>query len=255
MAERTEKITSGEAHAGQPCILCQETITAQDQVVVCPRCRSVQHVDCWKGKGGCGRAGCPQLARAVVGEKPAGDGPPPPVSKKVIVGSILVAAALILYIIFRPQPPDPAMGRVKIVFFAEASYDLGEVMTELAESWNETHETIYIDLQLLPLGTLDPKLVVLIAAGDAPDVIALDENRFTYFTEQGALLALGQDQTGKPIYGLQHPAQLTKLVVWGDTAHPEEALEVLHYFHENIPPADLEALSNQGSIPLPLFGF
>lgn len=254
MAGKAEKITSGEAHVGQPCVLCQKAITAQDEVVVCPRCRSVQHVGCWKSKGGCGKAGCPQLAQAILGEKPKGDGPPPPVSKKVIAGAVLVVAALILYMIFRPQPPDPAMGRVKVVFLAEASYDLGEIMEQLAESWNISHEEIYIDLQLLPTGTLDPKLLVMVAAGEAPDVIALPENRFPYFVEQGALLALDYDEEGQPIYGLQHPAQLSQLVVWGSTAHPTEAQEVLHYFRSGIPPVDLENLRERGTFPLPMFG-
>ena len=103
-------------------------------------------------------------------------------------------------------------------------------------SWqmrNASHE-IYIDLQLLPPAAMDTKLIVLIAAGEAPDVIALSEERFNFFLEQGALLALGQDEAGSPIYGVQHPAQLSTLVVWGDPEYPEEALEVLHYF-QNIP--------------------
>ncbi|HPT83768.1 MAG TPA: extracellular solute-binding protein [Limnochordia bacterium] len=255
MAGKTEKITSGQAHAGQPCIFCQKPITAQDEVVVCPRCRSVQHAECWKSKGGCGRAGCPQLAQAVIGEKPKGDGPPPPISKKVIAGIILVAAALVLYIFFRPQPPDPAQGRVKIVVLAEASYALGEIMEQLAAEWNGSHGEVYIDLQLLPVGTLDPKLLVLIAAGDAPDVIALPHDRFPFFVEQGALMPLGCTESGEPIYGLQHPAQLSMLVVWGTTPHPEAAQAVLHYFLEGIPPADLDSLQERGTFPLPMFGF
>ena len=254
MAGKTEKITTGETHAGQPCILCQKTITASDEIVICPRCRSVQHADCWKAKGGCGRAGCPQVAQAVLGDRPEGDGPPPPVSKKVIIGSVLAVALLALYIIFRPAPPDPAMGRAKVVFMGEAAYDLSEVITELADAWNASHEEIYIDLQLLPPAAMDTKLIVLIAAGEAPDVIALSEERFNFFLEQGALLALGQDEAGSPIYGVQHPAQLSTLVVWGDTEYPEEALEVLHYFQENIPPADLDALRELPTHPLPLFG-
>lgn len=78
MAGKTEKITSGEAYAGQPCVLCGEAISARDEVVVCPRCRSVQHADCWKSKGGCGKAGCPQLAQVVLGERPKGTALHPP---------------------------------------------------------------------------------------------------------------------------------------------------------------------------------
>ncbi|NMB02301.1 MAG: extracellular solute-binding protein [Firmicutes bacterium] len=254
MTGNLEKITKGDEHVGQPCIVCQEAIDPNNEVVLCPRCRSLHHVDCWKAKGGCGKTGCPQIAQAVKGEKPAGDGPPPPVSKWVILGGILAAIALILYLIFRPTPPDPAMGRTKIVFLGEAHYELTNSMTELADSWNETNEEIYIDLQLLPTGALDQKLVVLIAAGDAPDLIALSDDRFAYFVEQQALLPLTEDEYGEQVFGIQHPAQLSQLVVWRQTEHPTEALEVLHYFVENIPPADLDLLREVTSRPLPLFG-
>lgn len=254
MTGNLEKITTGEKHADEPCIVCQSAIKPTDEVILCPRCRSIHHVDCWKDKGGCGKTGCPQIAKAVVGERPEGDGPPPPVSKKVIFGGILAVLAFILYIIFRPAPPDPAMGRTKVVFLGEAHFELTTTMTELTDAWNETNEEIYIDLQLLPHGAMEQKLVVLVAAGQAPDLIALGEERYSFFVEQQALLPLGEDASGEPIYGIQHPAQLTKLVIWRQTEHPQEALEVLHYFVENIPPEDLEALQEAAKTPLPLFG-
>lgn len=250
-----EKITSGSEHLGQTCIVCQETITKEDEVVVCPRCRTVHHVDCWKRKGGCGKTGCPQIAKAVVGEKPEGDGPPPPVSKWVIFGGLGAIIAIILLSIYWPKPPDPAMGRTKIVFLGEAYYELTQEMIGLANAYNETSEEIYIDLQLLPPGSVDQKLVVLIAAGEAPDVIALADERLWYFIEQGALLELGKDEEGEPIYAVQHPGQLTQMVIWGETLHPEEALEVLHYFADHVTPVDLDMLRELDIKPVPLFGF
>lgn len=248
-----EKITKGRDHLGQPCVVCEQAIAETDQVVVCPRCRSIHHADCWKGKGGCGRKGCRQVAVTVRGEPPKGDGPPPPVSKKVILGGVLLVATLLIYLVFRPQPPDPAQGRTKITVLSEAAVDLNAVLTELSENWNSSHGEIYIDLQLVPPGALDPKLVVLIAAGEAPDVFSIAEDRFSYFVEQGALLALAEDGEGKPIYGVDHPAQLAKLVIWGGTEHPAEALEVLRYLQDSIPPVDRELLKEAGSTPLPLF--
>lgn len=253
MSGTVEKITKGQDHLGQPCVVCGEAIAETDQVVVCPRCRSIHHADCWKGKGGCGRKGCRQVAVAVRGEPPKGDGPPPPVSKNVILGGVLLVAALLIYLVFRPQPPDPAQGRTKITFLGEAGVELNEVLTGLSEDWNNSHGEIYIDLQLVPPGALDPKLVVLIAAEQAPDVISISEDRFSYFVEQGALLALAEDGDGKAIYGVDHPAQLAKLVIWGGTEHPAEAREVLRYLQENIPPVDRGLLKETQSTPLPLF--
>ncbi|MCK9524441.1 MAG: extracellular solute-binding protein [Limnochordia bacterium] len=242
MKENPEKITKGAEHLGESCIMCQHTIAIEDEVVVCPRCRSVHHVECWKDKGGCGRTGCPQVAQAILGERRAGDGPPPPVSKKVVFGVVFAVLATILLVIFWPKPPDPAMGRTKVVFMGEAYYELSASMAELQADYNARSEEIYIDLQMLPAGGLDTKLVVLIAANEAPDVITVDEERFAYFLEQGVLLPLGEDESGVVMYGMQHPAQLRQVVVWGATENPDAALEVLHYFINNIPPVDLDLL-------------
>lgn len=249
-----EKITAGSQHLGQTCIICAKTITEQDEVVVCPRCRSVHHADCWKNKGGCGKTGCPQVAKAVIGERPTGDGPPPPVSKWAIIGGVGAVFAIIILSILWPKPPDPAMGRTKIVLLGEAYYELTQEMGELADAFNEASEEIYIDLQLLPPGSVDQKLVVLIAAGEAPDVIALPEDRLWYFLENEALLKLGEDEQGEAIYFAQHPGQLAKLVIWGQTVHPEEALTVLNYFLENVTPVDLDFLRELDLKPSPLFG-
>lgn len=242
MKGNPEKITKGADHLGQTCIVCQKEISPEDEVVACPRCHCIHHANCWRSKGGCGKTGCPQVAQAVKGERPKGDGPPPPVSKKVVFGGILVAFAVILLLVFWPKPPDPAMGRAKIVVFGEAYYELNESMTKLADTYNATSEETYIDLQLLPPGTMDTKLVVLIAANEAPDVIAIDDDRFEHFREQEVMLPLGEDESGIPIYGIQHPGQLSQLVVWHATRYPVQALEVLHYFADHIPPADLDLL-------------
>ncbi|NLL42759.1 MAG: extracellular solute-binding protein [Firmicutes bacterium] len=251
MKGNLEKITRGTEHLGQSCVFCQQDIQAEDEVIACPRCRSPHHVHCWKDKGGCGKTGCPQVAQAVRGERPQGDGPPPPISRKVIALGVVAIAAIILAFIFWPKPPDPAMGRAKVVFMGEAYFELSEALTELAKEYNATSETTYIDLQLLPPGAMDTKLIVLIAANEAPDVMAIDDDRFAYFLENDVLLPLGEDESGEPIYGMQHPAQLTKLVVWSDTDHPQQALEVLHYFVDHIPPLDLNLLRELESQPWP----
>lgn len=250
-----EKITAGSDHLGKACIVCETNITEKDEVVVCPRCRTVHHVDCWKNKGGCGKTGCPQVAKAIVGDKPEGDGPPPPVSKKVIFGGLGVFIALILLSIFWPKPPDPAMGRTKVVVLGEAYYDLTQEMIGLADAFNETSEDIYIDLQLLPPGSVDQKLVVLIAAGDAPDLIALPEDRLWYFLENEAVLALGEDESGETIFAIQHPGQLSQFIIWGETLHPEESLLVLDYFLDHITPIDLDLLRDADLTPIPIFGY
>ncbi|HBG00671.1 MAG TPA: hypothetical protein DDW87_03740 [Firmicutes bacterium] len=73
-------------------------------------------------------------------------------------------------------------------------------------------------------------------------MMAIGGDRYSYFLEQEVLLSLGEDEAGEPIYGIQHPAQLTQLVVWGATEYPKQALEVLRYFADTTPPADLDLL-------------
>ena len=89
MAGKTEKITTGETPQAAT-ILCQKTIAASDGIVICPRAAAYS-TDCWKAKGGCGRAGCPGLPKLCWETGRKGD-PPPPVSKKVIIGSVLAVA-------------------------------------------------------------------------------------------------------------------------------------------------------------------
>lgn len=236
MSEILEKVSSGANHAGQECVYCRETIKAEHEVVICPRCKSPHHADCWKSNGGCGTRGCPQIAKGVMGERSKGDGPPPPISRRTIFAVagllIIVIAAILLW----PKPQDPAMGRTEIVFLAEGGYDLHTVMMTAAEEFNSANDDIYLDLQLLPLGTLETKLVVLIFADHAPDIVAVSEEYFLNLRSEGALLALGEDAAGEPIYGIDHPAASTKIVVWGATEHPVEALEVLDFLIPRIPP-------------------
>ena len=55
-------------------------------------------------------------------------------------------------------------------------------------------------------------------------------------------MELGKSPEGEPIYSVQHPGSLNKLVIWGDTAHPEIAREVLDFLLETIPPVDHDRL-------------
>ncbi len=230
MSETLEKISGGVDHAGRACAFCRETIAPDDEVVICPRCREVHHAACWKQNGGCGRTGCPQTAKAVVGARPPGDGPPPPISKRTVFSAVSLIVIVIAAFVLWPKPPDPALGRTKVVFLGEAGYDLQEIMQAAAEEFNSSNEELFFDLQLLPPGAFEQKLVVLVAAGHAPDLAAVSEEQFPFLRDEGALLALGENEAGETIYGVDHPLQPRKIVVWATTEHPTEALEVLHYF-------------------------
>jgi hypothetical protein len=257
--EKLEVIGPDSRHLGALCNYCAEELAQGDECVECPRCHKVHHADCWKAKGGCATRGCPQVAQVVIGEKPKGDGPPPPLPKWYFAAGAVLIIAIILISVYWPKPPDPAAGRAKIVVMDTLTYESNTILTEAVEEFNESSTTTYIDLQLLPSMGMDQKLIVLIAAGDAPDIFSVDDQRFEYLQSQGVLLELGKTPDGEPIYGVQHPGSLNKLVIWGDTAHPEIAREVLDFLLETIPQVDHERLrelrEQQSLLPGALFGF
>lgn len=254
MGERIEIISSDSPHLGKACLACNKPIQAQAEMVKCPRCHTLHHADCWKQRGGCAKTGCSQVAKNVVGDRPIGDGPPPPIPRSHIIGGIGIVILLILAMVFWPKPPDPAMGRTKVVFMTETFLDEQQILDTIVKQWNETSETIYIDLQTLPVGGMEQKLVVLMAAGDAPDIFTLADNRYDVFLQQEALFPMTTED-GETTYGIQHPARLGKLVVYSGTKHPAETLEVLDYLLASIPPIDLEELKNRPdpSMAMPSF--
>ena len=235
MSEVLEKITKGESYTGQACVYCGERIQAEDEVVVCPRCKSVHHADCWKKNGGCGKQGCAQIAKAVVGESSKGAGPPPPMSRRTILA---IAGAFILIVaafLFWPKPPDPAMGRTKVVFVTETGYEMYEMIADEVAAFNSSQEEIYLEMELLPVGTSRSKLIVLIGANHPPDIMAVDNEMYEQFLEADMILPIDVDESGEPVYYLDNPASPTKIVIWGQTEHPEEAREVVKYLVPRFP--------------------
>ena len=103
------------------------------------------------------------------------------------------------------------MGRTKIVVMDVSFLEMHEALTPAVEEFNATSATTYIDLQLLPSAGLQQKLVVLIAAGGAPDIFGVEEDQFELLASQGSLLELGQTPEGEPIYGVQHPGRLAEV--------------------------------------------
>ncbi len=229
---------------------CQQPLQAGDDIVECPRCHAFHHVDCWKARGGCARHGCPQVAQAVKGERPTGDPPPPPVDRRFILGGVVVGIALISAMFFWPQPPDPAAGRQKVVFMAEADITEQAQWQNLANEFNEDQETLYLDMQLLPYGNMEMKLVVVMAAGESPDLFTLTSDRLLQYAERGALSNLGTED--EPVWGIPHPGQPRYIAMFARTEYPEAAYVVLEYLLEHLPEADdPEAMWEQHSLSGP----
>lgn len=248
-SEQIVILDSESRHIGKECIKCQEKFVENDEIVECPRCHQLHHVDCWKAQGGCGRYGCPQIAKTVIDTSPKGDGPPPSIPRKYIYAGITVALVIILTMIFWPKPPDPAAGRTKVVALIEAGLEEVEELNRIVDQFNNTSEEIYIVLQTTSVTLLEQQLMVRAAAGDAPDIFSLPYNRYETFLNLDAFYPLGIEE--EPYYGVEHPSKLRTLHIFFATKHPEESIKVLKYLVTEMPRQDLSLLKEQTGLIVP----
>lgn len=247
MNEKLQTLNSGSDYIGKKCIRCGKELAENDQVVCCPRCHQIHHVECWKDNGGCARRGCPQVAKTITSERPKGDGPPPPMSLKQILAIVGIIVVVIIATVVWPKPPDPAAGRTKIYVLVEASLDEQSALESLVSDFNNSNEEIYIELQTSVASMIENQLIVRMGAGDAPDIFSLPYDRFETMLDQiGAMYQLGGESN--PIYGVQHPSQLRVLCVFVYTEHPTEAITVLRYLLSEMPQQDLTELKEQAHI-------
>ena len=247
MEEKLEVLDAQSRHIGRKCPRCEQEFAAGDEVVECPRCHLVHHADCWKENGGCARRGCPQVAKTVVGERRAGDGPPPPIDPKHLMIAVGVIIALIIVTIIWPKPSDPAAGRIKITVLVEASFEEQKQLNQIIADFNSTNDEIYIELQTSSLSVIENQLFVRMAAGEAPDIFSLPYDRFERIQEElGAMYPLG-DATNR-FYGVQHPSQLRVLSIFVHTKHPDAAVAVLRQLIQEMPRRDLTELKEQAHI-------
>lgn len=252
MAEKIDVINSDSKHIDKECINCNETFIENDEIVECPRCHQIHHVDCWKARGGCARHGCPQAAKNVVDPPSDGDGLPPPVSRKIIFSGIGIVLAIILTSVLWPEAPDPAAGRSKIYVLVEASWEEQEKLNEIVATFNEVSEDTYIELQTTTASAIETQIVTRMIAGDAPDIFSLPYYQFEAMQQEvGAMYQLGDKDN--PAYGVQHPSQFRVLSIFVYTDYPEKTLEVFEYLLTEMPRIDLTEQKRQNRIIDPEF--
>lgn len=228
--------------------------------VVCPRCRTPHHSRCWKENGGCARPGCRQLAVAVTlpeGERPrAGAASAVPWWKRpVVLAAALAAVLLALTLAFLTSRPATApVPTVRLMTWATP--EQADALQRAVDRFNAAHPEVRARLDVTPYMAYEQKLIVLIAARDAPDVFALSTSRLSLYARQGALLDLtGLWQKGPrslkdavftgrldPFYvdgklwALPHPFSDGALVISSQTRTPDAAWELLRFVLEELPP-------------------
>ena len=278
---RTEKLFVLPAKhelVGSQCIACQEELKAGDDVVICPRCRSPHHADCWRESAGCRRHGCPQVAVTIKSERTKTPGDAhllkrSPKEKALLALSVVLVLG-VLGFAMRPGP-DPAEGRTKISIMLPGGIHETNYFDPFIEEFNDSQSDLYLALAVTPTVAYDQKLIVLLGARDAPDVFSLLEERYEVFAAQGGLLDLtpylesepelikkffpnGLDETkvNGSIYGIPHPERNEIYTIWALSPHPDTAWQVLVMLLEKIStdwPEELKGdiTSEPWTIPMP----
>lgn len=231
------------------CIACQEGFNVGDEVVLCPRCKTPHHADCWRDAAGCKRHGCPQVAIAIKTEPKENLGDArylkrtPQQKALLVIGIILLCGLLVLAL--RPGP-DPAGGRTKLSIMVPGGILETTYFDEFADAFNETYPEYYLSVSVTPSIAYDQKLVVLLGARDAPDVFSLLEDRYRMFAEHDGLLDLTPYLESDPefvarvfpegldaqkvnggIYGLPHPGRNEIFSIWVASPQPDLAWRLM----------------------------
>ncbi len=234
---------------GTQCIACQHKFEAGDEVVLCPRCKSPHHADCWREAAGCKKHGCPQVALAIKTEirDNLGDSRylkrSPQRTALMVIGIVLVLG--VLGFAMRPGP-DPAGGRTKLSIMVPGGIPETAYFEPFVDEFNQTYPDYYLSLSVTPSIAYDQKLVVLLGARDAPDIFSLLEERYWMFAEHGGLLNLTPYLESQPelierlfpqglaawevngaVYGIPHPGRNEVLSIWVSSPHPDIAWQLM----------------------------
>ncbi|NLY52618.1 MAG: hypothetical protein GX063_06885, partial [Firmicutes bacterium] len=241
---------------GRRCVVCNDNLQPNDEVVVCPRCKTPHHADCWREVAGCGRHGWPTVAVAVKKEKaePKGDShllKRTPREKAFIALGIVLVLGLVAFAM-RPGP-DPAAGRTKISIMVPGGIYETDFYEPFIDEFNNSQSELYLAFSVTPSIAYQQKLVVLLGARDAPDIFSLPEEQFLMFAEHRGLLDLAPYLEAEPelvdrffpngtdryrvndgIYGIPHPGRNEIFTIWALSPNPDTAWDILVMLLEKI---------------------
>lgn len=258
MREQIISVAEGDEAINQPCGQCNKPIAAGDQIVYCPRCKQIHHLDCWIANGGCARRGCRQVMSPHL--RPPKE-ETPIVEKKVPRWVIATVAVLLIAIgvgvYFNGKRAAALRERSAYVLIPSLEDQL--FWERIVAEYNQTEDGDVHPAQLIftpygPAGTFyEQKLLVMIAANDAPEFTVIEAPRLSTFIEQGALKPLDDEvqqllESGlrldperialatreDSIYAVPHPYREAYFVVPHTPRNPEASRRVFPYFVQRI---------------------
>lgn len=294
MTEQEITIGADMPAAGAKCVYCGDELQAGDLAVVCPRCKKPHHSRCWKENAGCATMGCPQVAEVVRAEetnKIKSDEAQAyreaarrrrlwiaAIATAVVVGVMIAGFGLGAFGT-RKEATDK---RTVVTVMLPVSIE-SQDLARLAEKFNGQSRDSRVEMSFVPFGAYEQKLVVLLAAKDAPDIFALPPDRFEFFASKGFFVALDSlvgrddqasrgDQAGQggqgrvipampgdppaewlklarvknTLYGLPHPRLGQILGIAATSKHQSAAWEFLQFYFASLPPGEMEGSHQKG---------
>lgn len=252
-----EKIVElGMDQGGLTCAKCDGAMDPGERAVFCPRCRTPHHLQCWIDHGGCAKKGCkqrvsPELLPPKVEE--------PIRASKAPSWAIAAVAALIVVIaaglwINAKRSAEERMRTVSIMLPASVDQALWESLVEEYRPRLEADgKTILLTFvpeivpvmegQTIEAGNYDQKLLIQMAAGDAPELVLLPARRMPLYVGQGALAPvdpaaarlesiidparLAPAEVDGIAYGIPLPGQDAYVAIPRAAKHHAEAIELL----------------------------
>lgn len=108
----------------------------------------------------------------------------------------------------------------------------GPVMQSMVDAFNQSHPNITVEAQAVPWGDTFSTLAERVAAGQAPDLVAVTEDQIGYFMALGALQDLTDDAAGVGITDDQFFPGIISTVKWQDRLYGfpfSSAAAVMYY--------------------------
>lgn len=237
--------------ANETCRCCGTPLKIGDQAVVCPRCKGVHHLACWTDKGGCSTHGCFQLAdAALIANKERTYDPPAKESLAWLPAALTVLLIILVAVGVIWARYKSSVSANTLTVMVPTSPDFATI-ERVAHQFDASHDDVRVSAISIPL-YYEEKLVVMLAAKDAPGIILLPYARLAEYVKQGVLTPLDELKTpalktvayGKRInngvvdghlYGLPHPSQPGLFAVPASAHQVAAAKEMLLLLLKELP--------------------